>query len=435
MKSRCGVDPTDRHADPLAALGVPAAMLEAASWGAPDLVDLPRKPTIPLAAVNSPDGARLIALSAGGCAATIRCEMEEGWFRSLIPEVTIPGATEPDRLVLLHGHCDSWDVGVENDAPGDAAMRELARVLWAHRTSRRRSAKIAWWPGHSTGRHAGSTRHADRFALGQDEQCVAQVNCDSPGCRRASTSNDVSPMAETEGHVARAVRAVTGPEIKAERPHRAGDRAFNDIGLSSFLMLSSTMPEDLRRERACCVVGGCCGNIAWRTERDLIEIADRDNLLRDMKVYPAAVVGVANAPVMPFDGRAMTATFAETIDRRQKDPGDLIELAPAAEANRATAAAPEACHGAPDGGPIPPARANAVIQRLARIPVPLNHALAPRFGHDPALPAAPLPALAVCEELAGHDPDTPGFAQTQALRGRNRVVAALREAERLVRGA
>ena len=32
-------------------------------------------------------------------------------------------------------------------------------------------------------------------------------------------------------------------------------------------------------------------------------------------------------------------------------------------------------------------------------------------------------------------PDTIGFARTQLLRGRNRVVAALREAERLVRRA
>ncbi len=404
-------------------------------WGTPDLDDLPRKPTIPVAAVNNPDGAKLIALARAGGSATLRTEMEEGWYRSLIPEVTIPGATEPDRFVLVHGHYDSWDVGVGDNATGDATLLELARVLWTHRDGLKRSVKIAWWPGHSTGRYAGSTWYADRFAIELDEQCVAQVNCDSPGCRWASTFNDLSLTAETEGHVARAVRAVTGLGISPERPHRAGDYAFNNIGLSSFLMLSSTMPEALRREKGYYVVGGCGGNIAWHTEHDLIEIADRDNLLRDIRVYLAAVVGVANAEVLPFDWRAIAAEFAETIARRQKAAGDLADLSPAADAASALAAALEAFHAALDAGRIDAARANAVIQRLARILVPVNHAVAPRFRHDPALPVAPLPALAVCEELAGHGPETVGFAQTQALRGRNRVVAALREAERLVRGA
>ena len=79
--------------------------------------------------------------------------------------------------------------------------------------------------------------------------------------------------------------------------------------------------------------------------------------------------------------------------------------------------------------------ANEVIRRLARIMVPVNHTNEPRFRHDPALPVPPLPALAVARDLAGHGPDTIGFARTQAMRGCNRVVAALREAETLVRGA
>ena len=102
-------------------------------WGTPDLDDLPRKPKIPVAAVNKPDGEKLIALRAQGGRATIRTELEEGWFVQKIPVVHIPGAVEPEHFVLVHGHYDSWDVGVGDNATGDATLLELARVLWTHR--------------------------------------------------------------------------------------------------------------------------------------------------------------------------------------------------------------------------------------------------------------------------------------------------------------
>ena len=66
--------------------------------------------------------------------------------------------------MLVHGHYDSWDVGVGDNATGDATLLEIARVLWKNREKLKRSVRIAWWPGHSTGRYAGSTWFADTFA-------------------------------------------------------------------------------------------------------------------------------------------------------------------------------------------------------------------------------------------------------------------------------
>jgi hypothetical protein len=167
-------------------------------WGTPDLDDLPRKPGIPVGAVSKPDGARLIAIAQASGRVTLRTEMEEGWYRQPVPVVEIKGSEEPEKFVLLHGHYDSWDVGVGDNATGDATMLEIARVLWAHRDKLKRSVRIAWWPGHSTGRYAGSTWFADRFALDLDENCLAQVNCDSPGCRRPSEDKALPCMPETE---------------------------------------------------------------------------------------------------------------------------------------------------------------------------------------------------------------------------------------------
>jgi len=83
-------------------------------------------------------------------------------------------------------------------------------------------------------------------------------------------------------------------------------------------------------------------------------------------------------------------------------------------------------------GSVPEADANAAIQGLARILVPLNYTRGPRFTHDPALPVPSLPALSVATELSSHAPETRGFARTQLMRGSNRTAAALRQASRLL---
>ena len=208
-------------------------------WGSPDLGDLPRKPKIPVVAVNNPDGQKLMAMAEQGSEATIRTDMLEGWFPQKIPVVTIPGTMEPEKFALLHGHYDSWDVGVGDNATGDATMLEIARVLWEGRAELRRSVKIAWWPGHSTGRYAGSTWFADRFAQELDEHCVAQINCDSPGCRWATSYHDTRAFTESAAIATQAILdIVPGAEVATLRPPQAGDYSFNNIGLPSFFMLS-----------------------------------------------------------------------------------------------------------------------------------------------------------------------------------------------------
>ena len=402
-------------------------------WGTPDLDGLPRKPVIPVAVVNNPDGNELIALAKAGGSVTIKTRLEEGWFKSLVPVVNVPGAVEPEKFVLLAGHYDSWDVGVGDNATGDAAMLEIARVLWHNRADLRRSVRIAWWPGHSTGRYAGSAWYADAFALDLDESCVAQVNCDSPGCRWADVYENVACMSEATGLCTDIVREVADLPFEGERPLRAGDYSFNNIGLSSFFMLSSTMTVEKRKEMSYYTVGGCGGNIAWHTENDLMDIADRDILIRDIKVYLAGIMAVANAPILPFDWRATATEFNATLQKYQKAAGDDAALLDPVEAELTKLnAALAAFYAAIAAGTVAEAQANAVIQQLARILVPLNYTRGPRFTHDPALPVPGLPAISVASELKTHGPETLGFARTQLMRGANRVVTALRQATRLL---
>jgi len=402
-------------------------------WGTPDLDDLPRKPKIPMATVNKAAGEALRAVAEAGGSATIRSELLEGLFAQAIPVVEIPAADGNPDFVLLHGHYDSWDVGVGDNATGNATLLEIARVLWAHRAHLKRGVRIAWWAGHSTGRYAGSTWYADAFAMELDAHCVAQINCDSPGCRWASSFHDTTTMSETHALVQRAIHAVApDAPFATKRPKQAGDYSFSNIGLTGFYMLSSTMPEALKAEKGYYDVSGCGGNIAWHTENDTLEIADRDFLLRDIHIYLLSTLRVTQPALLPFDFTATAEELRGHIARYASAAAGVFDLAPALAAIDAFAVAVSAFHQGATTGTIPATRANQVMKELARILVPLNYTTGPRFTHDPAVTAPPVPCLAVASEIARHSGLMLGFAKTQLMRGQNRAVAALQAATRLV---
>jgi N-acetylated-alpha-linked acidic dipeptidase len=401
-------------------------------WGSPDLADLPRKPKIPVVAVNNTDGKKLMTLADEGGEANILTDMLEGWFVQKIPVATIPGAKEPERFVLVHGHYDSWDVGVGDNATGDATLMELSRVLWENREALRRSVRVAWWPGHSTGRYAGSTWFTDHFAIELDENCVAQINCDSPGCRWATSYHDTRAFSESAAIAAQAIRDVLpGADIKTMRPPQAGDYSFNNIGLPSLLMLSSTMPEALRKQKNYYDVSGCGANIAWHTENDTLEIADRDILLKDVRIYLLSVLRVANPELLPFDWVATCDEFLDTIADYEKGSKGLADLSRAREETQKLKTALGKLTSSEAG-----ARArNRALQELSRILVPINYTREPRFRHDPAFTVPPLPTLAVAAELPELSQELRRHGLVELMRGQNRFVAAMRAAIKLVEGA
>jgi len=400
-------------------------------WGTPDLASMERQPNIPVVAVNNPDGQELIALARQGAQVSLSTSLDTGWRRIPVLVAEIPGNRVPDEFVLLHGHLDSWHVGVGDNATGDATMLELARVFWQHREDLTRTVRIAWWSGHSHGRYAGSTWYADTFGVDLARHCVAQVDCDSPGCRWATTYNGLNAMSEAEPFVDAVIRETTGIVPQMERPHRAGDYSFNNIGLTSFYMLSSTMPDELRAEKNYYAVGGCGANIQWHTEGDTMEIADRDILLRDMRMYAASVLGVVNGPLYPFDWTRTTAEFHRHLDSFKAAAGDAFDFAASYEAldaldgalQRFYARAPQE-----DDAASPAAlRFNFAQRRLARLLIPVNFSQMPAFYHDPALTVPPLPDLAPALTLPAAKGDVArrGILRAQLTRGQNRLVWTL----------
>ncbi len=352
-------------------------------WGAPDLDSLPRKPSVPVVSVNRPDGDRLIRHAQDGALeVALHTRLREGWMRCPVVVAEIRGMEEPEVFLLAHGHIDSWHV----------------------------------------------------------QNCIAHMNIDSPGCRWATEYEDISWMPEAEAFAQAAIRDATGKPSFGERAHRAGDWSFNNLGLSGFFMLFSTMPKPLLEEKGYYPVGGCGANIAWHTEGDTLEVFDEANLARDLRAYATAVVRALNAPVHPLDFRATIRELRETLTTYQEAAGPHFDFSQALREA-------DTLHGALDrfyahaaelvSRPVsnPAVRAaNHTLRRIGRQLVTLNFARADRFRHDPAVPVPPLPDLAPARQLASADPDMKGFIQAHLVRGQNRVIWTLRAAAQIAGG-
>ena len=405
-------------------------------WGAPTHESLASKPKTPVVCIGRPDGERLAALAdAGPTRVSIRTWLREGWAPCLVPVAEIPGTEDPDEFLLVHGHYDSWYVGIGDNAIGDAALLEIARVLQHLRGRLKRTVRVAWWPGHSTGRYAGSTWYADRFADELDEWCIAHLNIDSPGCADATAYEEVMWMAEAADLCTGAIRDAVGEPARGLRPLRAGDYSFNQIGPTGFYMLLSNIPIAERERRGYYTVGGCGGNPAWHTPHDGPGVVDLNILRRDLAVYLTTILRVVNAPLYPFDYSATVAEIASAIRGYDAAAGGDIDLSPLVRDLEQIEALVLAWQGqaaarAAAGDRTERRRLNATMRRLARILVPLNYARGERFDHDPAVKLPPVPRLEAAARIASAPPAMRPFLKTAVLRERNKISAMLRAARR-----
>ena len=412
-------------------------------WGAPTAESIGRKPTTPVVCINQADGKALIAeVERGPVRAEIKTWLREGWMRCRLPVVEIRGQVDPDEFLLIHGHYDSWYEGIGDNATGDAALLELARLLWKVRDRLHRSVRIAWWPGHSTGRYAGSTWYADQFADEIDEWCVAQLDIDSPGCADATAYEEVMWMAEADRLCRSSIQDALGLSSQRVRPLRAGDYSFNQIGPTGLYMLLSNIPIEERKRRGYYAVGGCGGNIAWHTPDDLMPVADLNILERDLKVYVTTIVRILNAPLHPFDYaaaveeiRAGVSQYHEAAGGHVDFTGILVELDALGEQLRGWRAEAEGRLKGLGTDAAERRRLNAVLRRVARLLVPLNYARGERFDHDPALKFGAVPRLEPAMSLASASAELRPFMCVGLTREANKIKSVLRAARREIKSS
>lgn len=410
-------------------------MIGTSVWGTPTPESAQRLPTIPVLGVNNADGERLAALcAAGGVRVRMTSDVHTAWMRLPLVVADIDAGARieghDDRFLLVGAHIDSWYEGVTDNATGDAALIEMARVLQEVRAALRHGVRFAWWPGHSTGRYSGSTWYADTRFIELRERCLGYLNIDSPGVRETEIWDCRYNMGEIEHITGAVVKALSGQEPNIRRPLKAGDQSFLGVGLSSmgaFRMLPQGHPD--RK-----AVGGCGGAYWWHSPEDTLDKADAGILADDTRIYVTLVARMCMPAAHPYQFGPSADDFLAIMSELQEVAGQHLDLTPAlaaAERFRELAALL-----AERGAGSDPRAWNELTLRLTRIVNPALFTVDGPYEVDPALQLPVLPGLAPLRELATLDPasDAHRFLATQLLRQRNRVEDALRQACALIEG-
>lgn len=405
-------------------------------WGAiPYPEETHLLPEMVYATVARPVGDRLLGLleEEETLELEVSADLTESWSTCPLVMAKVTGEADPgnDDFVLLHGHLDSWFYGVTDNATGVAGMAEIARNLHDHRDRLSRDLWVAFWPAHEGGRYGGSSWFVDEFADDLAERCVAHVNLDSPGVEGATEYvSRTKWMAAAHDVCAAAIDDVTGKETNRRRPARAGDYAFNNLGIPG-MSIQSSIPKEVREERNYPPIGGSGGNAeAWHRTTDTIEKADPDVLQRDVRVVTVALTRLLADPTVPLDHRRTVERHRAIVSNYDDAAGDHFDLSPVLAELDALGSAVRSFYYDVDHGEIGANRADETIRRLSNRLVRLNFAEEGRFEQDPAYHRPPYPRLAQATDLPRVEGDEYRFLHKKLTRSRNHVVNELREARR-----
>jgi len=248
--------------------------------------------------VSNRDGQTLKKLVArGGVRARLTSIVETGWKTLPLLVAEIRGARDPNRFILVNGHVDTppFSPGVVDNASGDVAILELARILNAHRDRLNRSVRFAFWAGHEIGRYAGSTWYNDAFWHDLRYNCVGSYNIDSPGAEGADTFR-ACPISEVQDVTVESIRSGAGVEVESFRwPTRAGDGSFWSTGVPHVSLTSSRPKEDYDPH-----VNYSGGGWWWHTPYATMDHGDVNVLEMDVRVELNYIFRMTNCPALPL---------------------------------------------------------------------------------------------------------------------------------------
>lgn len=387
-------------------------------WGTPSARDAHRIPRLPVAEVKRSDGDAIRQRLAGGAARRVRlsAETRQGWKPLRLAVARIPAGMDASPnapFVLFGGHIDAWYHGGTDEGASNAAMLEIARAFHARRAQLRRGLVVAWWPGHSNGRYAGSTWFADHHFAELRDRAIAYVNVDGIGQTGAKTYSaaTTASLASLASNVVRTRAGVS--DLRVGRPGRDSDQSFNGIGLPLLQLNENRSAQD----------GGYWW---WHTPDDTFDKIDFTVLKRDTDLYVDAIAALTVAPVPPIDAVAEVTALGAMLAQRQTMSGGTLDLSiPLQRQARLLSLLRE----------IQPRLAAATRRTgdpglaLVKILRPVHrviYTLGGEYHPDPAVGFGPLPGLAGVRSLTGavRDDDR-GFAQVSLVRERNRLVDAL----------
>ncbi len=382
-------------------------------WGTPSPGDLRLLPRIPSVALSRDAGAAIRKrLESGPVRGKVATEVSSGFKTLRLPVATVTAPRDPEGFVLLGGHIDAWHHGANDEGASNAAMVEIARIAQRHRGELARGLKVAWWPGHSNGRYAGSTWYTDRFWIQLRDHAFAYLNIDGVGQKEASRFS-AAATAELEPLARGIVKELSGTDPEVGRPGRNSDQSFYGIGLP-LLQFNHERTED---------VGGYWW---WHTPEDTFDKIDFEILALDTRLYVGALHRLMTEGVPPFDLSAAASELEKILVERT---GSGLELSAAIERTRRLEALLERIEASLSGGSVDSELARRMVRTLRPVLRVMYQERGP-YHQDLALEHPLLPGLAI-------DANATEFARAHAVREINRLLdhldQALSEGEALER--
>jgi len=400
-------------------------------WGNPTPALMGEIPQIPALGIARRDGERLRALAARG-AVRVRlvARATREWTRLPLPEGRLDAG---ETFLLVGGHYDAWRPGVSDNATGNAATLELARVLAAHRGELLRGVRFVFWTGHEIGDMEGSSWYIDHCWDELDAGAALYLNLDTVGMVGATRWGTQSSDEIVRWHhgVEQAHLAVPRTQVPLAR---TGDQSFFGVGVPS---LSARFEHD--REQIAAWHGATLG---WwnHTDEDTIDKVDRRLFAESLRVYLAYAADIATSRILPFEFASLGARMADELGELAAAARGHLDLAEP-RARAADVAELAARLDAAAARPVPDdvaARIDAALRRLSRILTPIRRTVSGRWSQDPygltALRRA-FPMLDMARALPTLDGEPYELWRTQLARHRNQVADGLRDAVRILRAA
>jgi len=271
--------------------------------------------------VSNRDGQRLKVLAKqGNMRAHVTSIVETGWKKLPLLVAEIRGVRDPEKFMLVNGHVDTppFSPGAVDNASGNVAILELARVLNGHSEKLKRSIRFAFWTAHEIGRYGGSTWYNDAFWHELRYYCTAFFNIDSPGTEGATTYRE-APIGELQELVTESIASVAGVKVEGSHwPSRAGDHSFWGTGLPHASTISAR-PKDLYDP----FVNYSGGGWWWHTPYETIEHGDIDILGTDVKVNLNFIFKVTNCPVLPMNFVPYADAMLKILEDLQAGAGKI----------------------------------------------------------------------------------------------------------------
>ena len=396
-------------------------MTASAVWGVPTPDTARLLPTIPEISVKKTDGEKLIAWAKDQHIRVKMTAVLEAGVKTLhLPVASIPGKSED--YVLLAGHIDSWYVGVTDNAVGNALCLELARAFKEHQGELNRSIKVAWWPGHSNGRYAGSTWYCDNAYEDLRRHCVAYINADSPGSKFGVIPLVRSTLIEKDGYFQQAVRDVSGTEPQWDFPIRAGDNSMWGAFIPFHLMLRDKPDRDHNQAH----VGGSGGGWWWHSEEDTYDKADLELLARDARIFASFAYRIMAPEILPVDFLALAARMEGILKGYAEKGNPAFDMS---KALHKTEAFRNAARAVADSKPSDPIKLNRLYKNAGGRLMALMYTTVGPYEQDVAYDLKPFHGFYRVSGL-NHDntaPDMLLFHETAFRRQYNRFLTEMDE--------